>query len=82
MMRAISCIQRILCGIACTAAAPCPVQCPPAWLPGGGYPGVRGAFITAFEPWDPDGPGPLRPRLAFAGIFDLAGDSLAAGRGD
>lgn len=60
-------------------ASPGVAQCPAEWLIGGGYPGVSGAFVTAFEPWDPDGPGPLRPRLAFAGIFNLAGDSRAAG---
>lgn len=58
---------------------PCLAQCPPGWLPGGGYPGVQGAFLTAFEPWDPDGPGQRRPQLAFAGNFGLAGDRRAAG---
>ncbi len=46
--------------------------CEPAWVPGEGVPGVNG-WVNALTQWDPDGAGPLAPRLVTAGNFTEAG---------
>jgi trimeric autotransporter adhesin len=51
-------------------------QCAPQWLPGQSVPGVNGV-VRAMTEWDPDGAGPLPPRIVVAGDFTVAGDVLA-----
>jgi trimeric autotransporter adhesin len=50
-------------------------QCSTAWQPGLGLPGVNG-YIQATTMWDPDGPGPLPPRLVVGGQFTSAGTTI------
>src|ERR1041384_6275755 len=56
-------------------------QCPPAWLPGDGRAGTDGDVFTVIE-WDPDGAGPLGPRIVVGGQFAAAstvfGNGIAA----
>jgi len=49
-----------------------PAQCA-QWLPGDGYPGVGIGYPDVQTSWDPDGPGPLGPRLVIGGTFEMAG---------
>lgn len=51
-------------------------QCEPAWLPGGGVPGLSDS-VAAVVSWDPDGSGPQPELLVVAGGFTVAGDVLA-----
>ena len=51
-------------------------QCTPQWLPGNGVPGVSGQ-VRATTMWDPDGSGPLTPRLVVGGSFQAAGNVAA-----
>jgi hypothetical protein len=51
-------------------------QCKGLWLPGDGIPGVE-RTVLASTWWDPDGTGPLEPRLVIGGSFLEAGDTLA-----
>ncbi|MBX3379917.1 MAG: hypothetical protein KF805_07465 [Phycisphaeraceae bacterium] len=55
-------------------------QCDPLWLPGEGVPGIpsTGAAPLAMKMWDPDGPGPLAPRLVVAGSFNAAGTAVVS----
>ncbi|MBK8099538.1 MAG: delta-60 repeat domain-containing protein [Planctomycetes bacterium] len=55
-----------------TTAAPSPGQCAPEWLADTSF-GTDGR-VTDLQPWDPDGPGPLAPRLVGAGHFATAGN--------
>lgn len=48
----------------------------PDWLPGDGYRGVNGT-VYATTMWDPDGPGPLGPRVVLGGRFTIAGNVVA-----
>lgn len=51
-------------------------QCATTWVQGMGVPGTDGDVLaTAF--WDPDGSGPLPPRLIAGGDFSLAGNVAA-----
>ncbi|MBL9077215.1 MAG: hypothetical protein JNL08_06920 [Planctomycetes bacterium] len=50
-----------------TLAAPLSAQCTNVWLPGA-VPGVDGGIFAAVQ-WDPDGVGPVPPRLVIAGTF-------------
>jgi trimeric autotransporter adhesin len=56
-------------------------QCTPQWLPGAGTPGFSGT-VNATTMWDPDGVGPLTPRLVVGGSFRSVGavavDGIAA----
>ncbi|MBS0190157.1 MAG: immunoglobulin domain-containing protein [Phycisphaerales bacterium] len=52
-------------------------QCQPQWLPGDGIPGVDGHIYSSVM-WDPDGAGPLAPRLVVAGGFSHAGTVAAS----
>ncbi|MCC6971471.1 MAG: hypothetical protein IT434_14750 [Phycisphaerales bacterium] len=45
-------------------------DCQPGWLPGDGVPGTDGE-VNASVMWDPDGDGPLGPRLVIGGTFSL-----------
>ncbi|MBI5852818.1 MAG: hypothetical protein HZB39_17540 [Planctomycetes bacterium] len=59
-----------------TLAGGTAAQCTNVWLPGAGVPGVNGrVFATAI--WDPDGQGPLTPRVVFGGEFTMAGNLVA-----
>jgi hypothetical protein len=51
-------------------------QCTPQWLSG---PGVAGASAIVWDVtrWDPDGTGPLAPRVALGGDFATAGNVAA-----
>jgi trimeric autotransporter adhesin len=53
-------------------AAPAGAQCSTPWQSGGGVPGADGR-VNAMTAWDPDGAGPLAPRLAVGGSFTIAG---------
>ncbi|MFN6192303.1 MAG: hypothetical protein ACK5BN_00580, partial [Planctomycetota bacterium] len=53
-------------------------QCQPQWLPGDGLPGADGP-VSSTAMWDPDGLGPLPPRLVVGGSFSVMG-SVAANR--
>ncbi len=55
-------------------------QCDPVWQPfdpsTAGLPGISGT-VAATATWDPDGPGPLTPKLVLAGSFNQAGGGPA-----
>ena len=51
-------------------------QCTTPWVPQGALQGVDGQ-VNASTMWDPDGVGPLSPRLVVAGVFDMAGDAVS-----
>lgn len=53
-------------------------QCPSGWDPAVGVPGTNGTVFTSTL-WDPDGPGPLTPRVVVGGLFTTAG-GIAANR--
>ncbi len=55
-----------------------PAQCNNTWVPGDPFPGVNGA-VQAMKMWDPDGAGPLQPRLVVGGSFNAAGATAARG---
>lgn len=64
-----------------TLAVPTSAQCA-QWAAGPGVPGVISrpglpSFVRAVAKWDPDGAGPIAPRLAIGGVFTLAGDVAA-----
>ncbi len=63
-----------ICATSREAAAQGP--CEEQWLPGEGVPGVFGS-VYAMTWWDPDGYGPVRPRVVVGGSFTLAGDVIA-----
>ena len=52
-------------------------QCEPHWLPGEGIRGLDGP-VSALASWDPDGPGPLLPRMLAGGSFTIAGNAFAS----
>ncbi len=49
--------------------------CQPQWMPGDGLAGVYGAVFCS-RYWDPDGDGPIQPRLILGGVFTSAGTTL------
>ncbi|MCR9243937.1 MAG: WD40 repeat domain-containing protein [bacterium] len=51
-------------------------QCATQWQPGAGFPGVLGR-VRAQTMWDPDGAGPVTPRLVIGGDFTVAGTTQA-----
>jgi hypothetical protein len=51
-------------------------ECTPQWQSMGGLPGVDGT-VSAATMWDPDGAGPLPPRLVLGGRFTIAGNVFA-----
>ncbi|MFN6194561.1 MAG: hypothetical protein ACK5BN_12155, partial [Planctomycetota bacterium] len=51
-------------------------QCTPQWQPAAGVPGIFGG-VSAMAWWDPDGVGPLAPRVVVAGSFSVAGNVVA-----
>jgi len=53
---------------------PLAAQCTPEWVPGNGLPGVQGWLVSATSMWDPDGAGPLGPRVVVGGRFTAAGN--------
>ena len=54
-----------------------PVSLSPDWIATGGYPGIPFlAEAFAVSSWDPDGNGPLEPRLVAAGAFDFIADRV------
>ena len=60
------------------AQSECPLEWrygPGQWLPGLGR--MHSLNVRAITTWDPDGDGPLPPLLVAAGLFDVAGDTLA-----
>ncbi|MBL9077862.1 MAG: hypothetical protein JNL08_10180 [Planctomycetes bacterium] len=67
----------VLLGTLSVLASSLPAQCTPAWQPADGYPGANG-IVRAATRWDPDGAGPLQPRLVVAGSFTLVGTAAAA----
>jgi trimeric autotransporter adhesin len=71
-------VASLALGLAATPKAL--AQCEPQWQPfdsvSGTYPGVNG-MVTDTTVWDPDGPGPMTPRLVVCGGFTIAGDKLA-----
>src|SRR5262249_30322030 len=54
-----------------------PADCPYAWKPGDGLPGLNGE-VRALIYWDPDGPGPETSILVAGGNFTIAGNVLAS----
>ena len=58
-------------------AARLDAQCANAWAPFGTLPGVDHA-VNAVASWDPDGPGPLTPRVVVGGLFGTAGGVQAS----
>ncbi|MGH7243925.1 MAG: immunoglobulin domain-containing protein [Phycisphaerales bacterium] len=52
-------------------------QCSPGWLAGAGLAGVDGDVLASVV-WDSDGAGPATPKLVVAGLFNLAGSTLAS----
>ncbi|MFY9341319.1 MAG: hypothetical protein WAT39_02435 [Planctomycetota bacterium] len=63
-------------GLALAAAPRAAAQCTTPWLPGDGVPGTNHE-VSATTLWDPDGPGPVPPRLMLGGYFVLAGATPA-----
>ena len=59
------------------AVAPMSAQCGLAWLPGTPLRGIQGV-VHALATYDPDGAGPLPPRVFAGGSFRAAGGALAA----
>src|ERR1041384_7670652 len=63
-----------------SVATPAQAQCTPQWHPfdssTASFPGVNGA-VFAMRMWDPDGAGPLAPKLVVGGRFTVAGNALA-----
>jgi hypothetical protein len=63
-----------------TIAQCVPAQCSALVLPGTGINGVSSNWaagsVHAMTMWDPDGAGPLVPRLVFGGTFTQAGDKF------
>jgi hypothetical protein len=57
------------------AATRSPAQCAAEWLADTSL-GTNGR-VQSLMPWDPDGPGPVAPRLVVAGQFTVAGDVAA-----
>lgn len=53
-------------------------QCATWWAPGAGIAGVYGGPVHCAVEWDPDGAGPLPPRLVVGGAFTRAGSALTA----
>ena len=68
--------RALLLAILLLLAARTSAQCATQWLPGDALPGVNGP-ILATTMWDPDGAGPIPPRLVVAGSFTLAGNVAA-----
>src|SRR5436190_17487281 len=54
--------------------SPAAAQCTNVWSVGAGTPGTNGS-VYASTMWDPDGAGPLGPRLVIGGVFTAAGDA-------
>lgn len=68
------------CAIGAMFASAAVAQCDAVFAPGLGQPGVgTGPYSAALATtlWDPDGAGPLPPRLVVAGRFQGIGDALA-----
>ncbi|MBL8752782.1 MAG: hypothetical protein JNK15_05730 [Planctomycetes bacterium] len=64
-------------GTAVALCHPSPAQCTNPWVPMQGLPGPNNS-VYASAMWDPDGIGPLPPRLVIAGTFLLPGTRIAA----
>ncbi len=69
---------------ACATPTPIQAQCPAGWQPfdsnTGSYPGVTGGStnnVVASTMWDPDGQGPIPPRLVIGGTFTITGSTYA-----
>lgn len=62
----------VLCAGSVSARA-CPVE---GWTPGEPIPGVDGE-VQAMTVWDPDGNGPLAPKIVIGGTFTTAGNVAA-----
>jgi len=60
------------------SARPIGAQCAAEWAPGESTQGVNNDAI-AMVPWDPDGAGPMSPRLVVAGAINIAGGRLVGG---
>ncbi len=52
-------------------------QCSPSWLPWTGVPGADND-VRAIVEWDPDGPGPIRPKVVVGGLFRVVDDVRAS----
>ena len=57
-------------------AANAGAQCEARWLPGEGIPGLDDSAFATIH-WDPDGAGPVTPKLVVAGRFGVAGTAVA-----
>ncbi len=53
-------------------------QCATGWTSSDAWPGVMGTSVLVTTMWDPDGGGPLPPRLVAGGQFHIAGNGAAA----
>lgn len=60
------------------ACTPAHAQCEPRWLPGGAVGGINGTAYASVE-WDPDGPGPLTPRIVVGGNFNAVSNLRTVG---
>ncbi|MEY3162328.1 MAG: hypothetical protein RIT25_2319, partial [Planctomycetota bacterium] len=72
---------RALALLALGALAPgLAAQCAPQWQPGDGVPGVIGGstVVRAVTNWDPDGAGPITPKIVVGGIFSFVGTIAAS----
>ncbi|MBL8762589.1 MAG: hypothetical protein JNL50_14940 [Phycisphaerae bacterium] len=49
----------------------------PIWLPGDGVAGTN-LYVRCSTLWDPDGSGPITPKVVIGGRFDVAGNANAA----
>ena len=63
----------VLAGTSIPAWAQCPN---PTWQPGDGVAGTN-LFVASSVVWDPDGAGPIHPKLVIGGRFDIAGTAQA-----
>jgi hypothetical protein len=64
-------LSLLLLGLTATA------QCTPQWQAGDPVPYVRGS-VSSMVTWDPDGAGPLLPRLVVGGKFDVGTSTLVS----
>ena len=64
-------------GASCISVIDMAAQCNSQWAPGESFPGVDGEVYAMVE-WDPDGAGPISPRLVVGGSFTIAGGVVAS----
>src|SRR5262245_60816721 len=73
-----ACRSSLLAGLLAITAVPAVAQCALQWLPQGSYSGTDDD-VRCMTMWDPDGAGPLQPRLVIGGLFTVVGAVPAIG---